>query len=421
MKKRFLSLLLVLGIMVSMISMQASAASFPFTDVPSNAWYREAVEFVYDNGIMNGKSDTRFVPSANLLRGEMCQILYNLEGRPGAAGNHFSDVSLSDWYYKAVNWAYEEKIVNGMGNGRFEAETPINREQMVQIIFNYAKYKGYENGKRADLSGFSDSNTISNYAVEAFRWAVAEKVITGTTDTTVTPKGKALRSQIATVMMNFLQDRIPQQPAEDPTDSVKYDILRKNHTYLSDTGDVKVEAYYDLVVVEGDSPAIRKINDTFITEYQAYVVALMEAVESVKDMPGLDYRYTVEASVTNNQKGVFSVSFGTDWMMGGVHNYNIFGGTFDIATGEKLSLPDLFPSLSKDKLATLVKNEIKAYMQANPNRGWMPEAETTVANYAIDEMKFIVCDGKITVLFYTYELTYGFAGPVSIELSSTLF
>ncbi len=93
MKKRLLSLLLAVSMLVAMLSATAYADTMPFTDLVENAWYTTAVQYVYDNGIMNGQSTTTFAPDANLTRAETCQILYNYEGQPGYTGDAFTDVS----------------------------------------------------------------------------------------------------------------------------------------------------------------------------------------------------------------------------------------------------------------------------------------------------------------------------------------
>lgn len=423
--KRLLSLLLACCLILASFPLSASAAYLPFSDVASNAWYRNAVEYVYQHGVMNGKSRVAFEPESNLLRAEMCQILYNLEGQSEVRGSYFWDVSRSDWYFEAVNWAFEKGIVSGKDRGNFDPESPVTREQMVRILFNYAEYMGYDTSSRASLSRYVDASRISSYAVSSVQWAVSQGILSGTSQTAISPTGTAIRAQVASVLMKFLENlsnppEEPEQPGE--LDSVEYEIQRKDHSYRNASGQVMIQAFYDLVVLKGDSPAIQKINEAIEVDYQEYVSETTQAISWAKDDAHLtsDYHTTASASVNRNSGGILSIGIGTSWMMGGVHNVNSYALTFNLKTGESAVLPDLFPDMSKASLERLVKEEVKTYIKENPNRSWFDDAEETVDAYDIDEMKYVIQGSKVFVLFDTYELAPGMSGPVRVELSLTL-
>ena len=423
--KRLLSLLLACCLILASFPLSASAAYLPFSDVASNAWYRNAVEYVYQHGVMNGKSSVSFEPESNLLRAEMCQILYNLEGQSEVRGSYFWDVSRSDWYFEAVNWAFEKGIVSGKDRGNFDPESPVTREQMVRILFNYAEYMGYDTSSHASLSRYVDASRISSYAVSSVQWAVSQGILSGTSQTAISPTGTAIRAQVASVLMKFLENlsnppEEPEQPGE--LDSVEYEIQRKDHSYRNASGQVMIQAFYDLVVLKGDSPAIQKINEAIEADYQEYVSETTQAISWAKDDAHLtsDYHTTASASVNRNSGGILSIGIGTSWMMGGVHNVNSYALTFNLKTGEIAVLPDLFPDMSKALLERLVKEEVKTYIKENPNRSWFDDAEETVGAYDIDEIKYVIQGSKVFVLFDTYELAPGMSGPVRVELSLTL-
>ncbi len=177
-----------------------------FTDVSSSDWFFKGVEYVVDKGIMSGVSENQFDPSGKLTRAMLVQMLYNMESRPACdAQNAFIDVPVGQWYTDAVIWANDAKIVSGMGEGLFAPNMEITREQMVAMLYNYAKYKGYDVTASADLSTFADNASVSAWAQPAMQWAVAEGYISGMGDNQLAPQGTATRAEIASVIMRFME------------------------------------------------------------------------------------------------------------------------------------------------------------------------------------------------------------------------
>ena len=173
-----------------------------FIDVADSAWYADAVQFVYDEGMMSGISANQFGPNGSTTRGMIATILYRLEGQPVAGTNGFTDVADSQYYANAIAWAAENKIVSGYGDGTFGPMDNITREQMAAIMYRYATYKGYDVTGRADLSTFSDVASVNNYALVAMQWANGASLIMGDNNA-LDPAGNATRSQVAAIMMRF--------------------------------------------------------------------------------------------------------------------------------------------------------------------------------------------------------------------------
>ena len=184
----------------------SQGTQMPFTDVASGEWYYEAVQYVYNNELMNGMSATTFEPNSTTTRGMIVTMLYRLENEPTAASAGFSDVAEGQWYTDAVNWAAANNIVNGYGDDQFGPTDTITREQMMAILYRYAQYKGYDVTASADLSAYTDAANISSYAVSAMQWAVGEGLINGITDTTLVPGGSATRAQVAAILMRFCEN-----------------------------------------------------------------------------------------------------------------------------------------------------------------------------------------------------------------------
>lgn len=174
----------------------------PFTDVYSYSWYYDAVQFVYDNDIMNGVSDTSFNPDGNVTRGMIVTMLWRMAGEPYSFGGGFSDVPAGHYCYSAAAWASRNGIVNGMTSTTFAPDTNITREQLVTILYRYAQYLGYST-TGSSLYGFTDASSVSSYATNAMSWAVKYGIISGVTTTTLVPAGTATRAQAAQMFMSF--------------------------------------------------------------------------------------------------------------------------------------------------------------------------------------------------------------------------
>ena len=175
-----------------------------FIDIAPDAWYKDAVQYAYDNGLMTGVSATEFAPEATTTRAMIVSILARLENVTSAESAGFSDVSDGDWYATAVNWAANVGVVNGYEDNTFRPNTAITREQLAAILMNYASYKGQDVSARADLSTYSDAATISSWANDVMQWAVAEGLISGMTEDTLQPQGNATRAQVAAILQRFL-------------------------------------------------------------------------------------------------------------------------------------------------------------------------------------------------------------------------
>ena len=129
---------------------------------------------------MQGATETEFRPDKNITRGMIVTILYRMEGEPTVtSGKDFPDVSIKQYYGNAVKWASAKNIVNGYNNGNFGPNDNITREQLAVILNNYAKYKGKNVNKTADISKYNDWYKITGYARPAMNWAVATGGING--------------------------------------------------------------------------------------------------------------------------------------------------------------------------------------------------------------------------------------------------
>ena len=126
--------------------------------------------------------------------------LWRIAGKPAAVGGKsFNDVKAGEWYTDAVLWASGNGILDGYGDGRFGTNDPVTREQMVTLLW---RFSGKPAGS-ADLSGYQDADQISDWAKEAFAWAVGIGLVQGKGDGVLDPQGKATRAEVAQIVMNY--------------------------------------------------------------------------------------------------------------------------------------------------------------------------------------------------------------------------
>ena len=179
-----------------------------FTDLDADAWYHEGVDYALTNGLMNGVGSGKFEPDGQLTRAQLVTVLYRAAGEPdtGKQVNPFTDVADDAWYTKAVIWAANNGIVNGVAKNTFAPDDSITREQIATMLYRYA---GAEAAKEDKLSAFPDAAKTSDWAKEALNWAVASGLINGVADANGTanlePQATATRAQIATILMRWLE------------------------------------------------------------------------------------------------------------------------------------------------------------------------------------------------------------------------
>ena len=179
-----------------------------FSDVAANEWYTEAVQYVYDKGIMSG-SNGAFNPAKNMTRAQLVMTLYNLEDSPKAtdrsACDKFTDVKSGEWYTDAVCWAYSNGITNGNSANTFGVNVSLTREQLVTFLYNYASKKGLDTNATGDLSNLLNADKAAAYAVKPFEWAVGKGIIGGINGSDLAPKATATRAQLAVIVKSFCE------------------------------------------------------------------------------------------------------------------------------------------------------------------------------------------------------------------------
>lgn len=182
-----------------------------FIDLDKEGWYYGEVKTAVEKGLFNGTGKDTFEPNTNMNRAMFVTVLYRLAGSPEVtAESPFTDVvfdkedAAKNWYYNAVIWAAQNKLIAGYGNGQFGPMDNVTRQDMVTILYRYAQFAKMDVTGEADLSVFTDAADITDYALPAMKWAVAGKIVKGMNNGTVAPKDLSTRAQVAAVFVRFL-------------------------------------------------------------------------------------------------------------------------------------------------------------------------------------------------------------------------
>lgn len=179
----------------------------PFTDVRETDWYYKSVEYAHNNGLMNGVSESLFGPNSEVTRAMFVTVLYRIENQPEAGTASFTDVESGSYYEKAVAWGFENNIVNGVSDTEFAPHNRITREQMAAMMYRYAQFKGIDTsvGENTNILSYEDFDAISEYAISAIQWVCGAGIMNGETESTFNPKNISTRAQAATVFMRVIK------------------------------------------------------------------------------------------------------------------------------------------------------------------------------------------------------------------------
>ncbi|WP_186564750.1 S-layer homology domain-containing protein [Lawsonibacter celer] len=207
MKKKLLAILLTVCMVLSMAP-AALAADSVFTDVKADDWFADEVKYVYDNGLMNGVGDNAFDPSGTVTRAMVWTTLARLDGVNTAGSD--------PWWLAGQQWAMENEISDGT-----MAENNITREQLVTMIWRYAKYIDMDvsEGEDTNILSYTDALDVNEWAISAMQWACAVGIINGI-DGALQPQGDASRAMLAAILYRFVEEVMPGEEAPEPSTPV---------------------------------------------------------------------------------------------------------------------------------------------------------------------------------------------------------
>ena len=245
---RILAFSITLLTMITVITVSASAATVPFTDIDGH-WAKGSIEWAADQGLVGGIGDGKYAPDVTISRSMMATVLWRLDGAsPMEVETPFTDLT-QNWYQDAVEWAYLNGIVNGSSPTTFNPDGLLTREQAATFFYRYAKYKSYTTYRSANLSAYPDAAKVSSWALDAVAWSNAEGLITGANVNgvvTLSPDVHSDRAQLAVLLQRFSAfiDRQPtSHTAVSANNRYYYTTLTRNQQLAYTAMDIAVRNF----------------------------------------------------------------------------------------------------------------------------------------------------------------------------------
>lgn len=284
-------------------------AALPFTDVADTAWYADAVQYVYENGLMTGVSESEFAPDGTATRGQIVTILWRLAGSPVVNyAMRYADMDEGAWYGEAVRWAASTGVVTGYSESSFGPNDAITREQLAAILYRYVKTQGQGfTGMWYFPLRYDDAVSISSWADEAMHWCVMKGLLNGTSETALSPQLTATRAQLAAILQRFCE--LPKDTASKSAAQTAYD---RASTYLTAAvsaprygslggewtvlalarGGADTETAYFTDYYAALEQTVREANGVLserkYTEYSRVILALSALGKDARDVAGYD-------------------------------------------------------------------------------------------------------------------------------------
>lgn len=178
-----------------------------FQDVKPNDWFYYDVEFVYNRGIITGKTNTIYDPASTVSRAMAAKIFYRVATAPMEIFDcTFFDVREGFWYTTCINWANQHGVMTGYGNGFFGPDDKVTREQFVTVMYRYSRKIGMTDskGSASSLDKYPDSGRIHDYARDAMIWAVNSGIV-GKNTALLNPRGAMTRAEVAAIVRRFIE------------------------------------------------------------------------------------------------------------------------------------------------------------------------------------------------------------------------
>lgn len=304
-----------------------------FSDVDASAWYADGLAWCVGNGLLNGKSETKMAPFDNITRGEIVTMLWRVEGKPVV--NYFmqySDVAGDEYYGEAVRWATAEKIVSGYEGGTFKPAKNITREELAQIIYNYAKLKGNGfTGSWMFMLDYADAAEVGSWANEAMHWCVMKNVITGS-EGKLLPKALAARAEAATMFMRLNPEVTAQETPVAPfaggwskySEAQELDMTKipegAKEAFEAATKGLMGASYQPIAYL--GSQVVAGANCKFLCEVAAVTPGSAATIKEVVVYKALDGTVTITSATEISADlidGDGRIAFPTEGFVGGYH------------------------------------------------------------------------------------------------------
>lgn len=232
------------------VSLLTANSFAEFDDVKVSDWYYSAVNYVKESNIFSGTSENMFEPKNNMTRAMLVQVIFNMAGKPTCEKAIMDDVEAGKWYENAISWAITNNIASGIGENKFAPNNLITKEELITVLYNYAKYKGYDVsvGEDTNILSYEDAFELAEYAYEPMQWACGAGIIVGDSGR-LNHNKPVTRAEVACIMKNFsikyMKKEISIKLEGNPTtgyvwEAYEYDknvVFVDDYTYMSNSMD----------------------------------------------------------------------------------------------------------------------------------------------------------------------------------------
>lgn len=315
MKKRILSVILTLTLCMGLSAPALAARTF--TDVPATYWAHDAIQYVVDEGLFSGTSGTTFTPGGTMTRAMLWVVLARMDGVDTSAATGEA------WYQAGLDWAVEAGISDGTN-----ANGSITRAKFAAMLYRYAEYAGADTAADTSvLNKFTDTGSISSYAVEPLAWAVTNGIVSGTSATAISPSGSATRAQVATMLMRYAQafgdgqttdpgETEPEQPSSEYTLrlSAMSSTLEVGKSIVADANTTPYSARNGLTFTFSSSdPSVATVEPYSGNNFSCQITAVSPGTATItaRDANGVEATLTV--TVTGASTSTPGTSDGGDY------------------------------------------------------------------------------------------------------------
>lgn len=232
--KKIISVILIFVMLAAAVPASAGdmAGEMSFTDVKKTSWFYEQVKYVFENGIMNGVSETKFGPNSPMSRAMFVTTLGRIANAGTKETDKFRDVKKKSWYSGYVGWAVENGIVSGYEDGTFRPDNSILRQEAAALISRYMSYRGVIFDWNKEVPGaFADAKKIPSWASNNIEELVKSGIIVGDSQGNFSPKKNITRAEAATILMR-LRDAETKAFGDEVYLSA-YDLVNKEGLFVS--------------------------------------------------------------------------------------------------------------------------------------------------------------------------------------------
>lgn len=406
--KKFIAVILSIMMVVTLTPTVAFAGAQP------SDWAKDEVNEAGELGLTTAAATKDY--TKNITREEFCELVVTMYDKAMNDNSKATEDPFNDTDNAYVLKAYKLGIVKGVSSTEFAPNNSITRQEICTMLMRAYKLMDSSVKAPSGIHIFTDSSKIAEWAFESVQIAFDRGIMKGVGNDRIDPLGNTTCEQSILLVLR-LYNKVAGAPAEEPEAlELEFEIKTDDNSIYSGKEKV-VDSYFEEIEIKGKSVAAEKINGEMTSMKQAYIDRLEEIKEIRKEREEDMFNYvnTVDADITQNDTGIFSVKFTWCWFAGGVCNEDIKGATYSTKTGERIDIMDVFSRGEEYELEDMI-NEMSDYIDNNTDIGWNENAKELIKGMESCDFNYYVEGDKVYITFNTYEIADGASGSIVIPV-----